>query len=103
MLKDGTGYTGEYEWSFDATQFRIGPGMAPEASLYALKIFGCEGETSMVAPALEWAADPNDDGDMSDRLDVVNMSLGTSYGIATPVDRKQVESLTKLRVAGANA
>lgn len=96
VLKDGTSYAGGYEASFDATQFRIGPGMAPEASLYALKIFGCEGETSMVAPALEWAADPNDDGDMSDRLDVVNMSLGTSYGIATPVDRKQVENLTKL-------
>lgn len=96
VLSDGTAYPGPYLASFDPLMFRIGPGMAPEASLYALKVFGCEGGTNMVASALEWAADPNDDGDLSDRVDVVNMSLGSSYAIATPVDKKQVENLTKL-------
>ncbi|MDQ2740493.1 MAG: S8 family serine peptidase [Actinomycetota bacterium] len=35
-------------------------------------------------PALDWALDPNGDGDFSDHLDVVNMSLGSNY--ATPDD-----------------
>ncbi|MGB1790613.1 MAG: PA domain-containing protein, partial [Limisphaerales bacterium] len=29
--------------------------------------------------AMEWAADPDADGDLDDRLDVVNLSLGSSY------------------------
>lgn len=36
----------------------------------------------MTNQAIEWAVDPNGDGDFSDRLDVVNMSLGSSYGTA---------------------
>ena len=27
-------------------------------------------------PALDWALDPNGDGDFSDHLDIINMSLG---------------------------
>jgi len=94
VLTDGTTFMGPYEASYDPSIFRVGPGVAPEASLYALKIFGCDGSTTMVAAALEWAVDPNDDGDTSDRLDVVNMSLGGSYGIATPTDEKVVANLT---------
>jgi subtilisin family serine protease len=30
--------------------------------------------------AIEWAVDPNHDGDLSDHLDVINLSLGSSYG-----------------------
>lgn len=57
-------------------------GMAPDASLYAVKVFGAEGSTSdsVVIAALEYAADPNGDGDVSDQLDIVNMSLGSGYG-----------------------
>jgi subtilisin family serine protease len=57
-------------------------GMAPEADLYAIKVFGAEGSTSdfVVIAALEYAADPNVDGDNSDQLNVVNLSLGSSYG-----------------------
>lgn len=57
-------------------------GMAPDASLYAVKVFGAEGSTSdsVVIAALEYAADPNGDGNVSDQLDVVNMSLGSGYG-----------------------
>src|SRR5690606_8899000 len=29
---------------------------------------------------LDWALDPNGDGDISDAVDIVNMSLGSSYG-----------------------
>jgi minor extracellular serine protease Vpr len=57
-------------------------GMAPEASLYAIKVFGAEGSTSdfVVIAALEFAADPNVDGNSDDQLDVVNLSLGSGYG-----------------------
>lgn len=57
-------------------------GMAPEAVLHAIKVFGAEGSTSdaVVIAALEYSADPNHDGDNSDQLDVVNMSLGSGYG-----------------------
>ncbi|MEV0680879.1 S8 family serine peptidase [Actinosynnema sp. NPDC050436] len=58
----------------------IGPGSAPRASLYALKVFGCAGSTNLTAQALDWALDPNGDGDFSDHLDVVNMSLGSDFG-----------------------
>lgn len=30
--------------------------------------------------AIDWAMDPNNDGDMSDHLDVINMSLGSVFG-----------------------
>ncbi len=57
-------------------------GMAPDAALHAIKVFGAEGSTSdsVVIAALEYAADPNGDGDIADQLDVVNMSLGSGYG-----------------------
>lgn len=57
-------------------------GVAPDAQLYAIKVFGKAGSTGdgVVIAALEWAADPNGDGDPSDRLDVVNLSLGSGYG-----------------------
>jgi minor extracellular serine protease Vpr len=59
----------------------IGAGMAPEASLYALKVFGDNGgSTNLTSQAIEWAMDPNGDGDMSDHLDVINMSLGSAFG-----------------------
>jgi minor extracellular serine protease Vpr len=57
-------------------------GMAPDALLYAIKVFGAEGSTSdsVVIAALEYSADPNGDGDNADQLDIVNMSLGSGYG-----------------------
>lgn len=59
----------------------VGPGVAPGADLYALKVFGDEaGSTDLTSLAIEWAMDPNGDGDMSDHLDVINMSLGSPFG-----------------------
>lgn len=57
-------------------------GVAPEASLFALKVFGTWGSTSdaVVIAALEYAADPNNDHNPEDKLDVVNLSLGSSFG-----------------------
>jgi len=61
-------------------KFRIAPGVAPKAKLYALRVFGCSGSTDVTEQALEWAMDPNGDGNLSDHLDVINMSLGSSFG-----------------------
>ncbi|MCE3010674.1 MAG: S8 family serine peptidase [Proteobacteria bacterium] len=57
-------------------------GVAPEALLYAIKVFGADGSTGdgTVIAALEYAADPNKDGKLDDQLDVVNLSLGSSFG-----------------------
>jgi subtilisin family serine protease len=79
---DGTTYQGPYNTSTPFNSLRIGPGVAPRAKLYALKVFGCDGSTDVTDLALEWSVDPNGDGDFSDRLDVINMSLGSDYGSA---------------------
>jgi subtilisin family serine protease len=77
---DGSTYTGAYNNSTPFSTLRIGPGMAPLAKLYAYRVFGCAGSTDLVSQAIDRAADPNGDGDTSDHVDVVNMSLGSDYG-----------------------
>ncbi|MDP6891904.1 MAG: S8 family serine peptidase [Verrucomicrobiota bacterium] len=79
VLTNGKPYTSGYTKPLEMDKFLIGPGVAPEAQLYALKVFGCAGTTGLSVDAMEWASDPNGDGDFADRLDVVNLSLGTSY------------------------
>ncbi|WP_228972936.1 S8 family serine peptidase [Streptomyces sp. DH12] len=79
---DGTTFTGDYAGlTAEAVgAMRVGPGMAPEASLYALKVFGCNGLTSaLTAKALDHALDPDGDGDFSDRLDIVSLALSSNY------------------------
>ncbi len=73
-------YTSVYTGGLAFDQFSIGPGVAPLAEIYALKVFGCKGASNLVPLALEWSVDPNGDGDFSDHLDVVNLSVGSSYG-----------------------
>ncbi|MCX2865345.1 S8 family serine peptidase [Paucibacter sp. PLA-PC-4] len=58
-------------------------GMAPGASLYAVKVCSsvatsCNGLA--ILQGIEWAMDPNGDLDFSDAADIVNLSLGASYG-----------------------
>ena len=69
----------------------IGTGVAPGADLYALKVFNdTAGSTDVTSQAIEWAMDPNGDGDMSDHLDVINMSLGSPFG--EPEDPSAISS-----------
>ena len=53
-------------------------GVAPDASLIAYKVLGANGSgsESNVIAAIERAADPNQDGNTSDHVDVANLSLG---------------------------
>ncbi len=60
-------------------------GVAPGASLVAVKVCSavassCSGEALL--QGMDFALDPNGDGDISDAVDVINMSLGSSYGQA---------------------
>ena len=72
----------------------IGPGAAPEADIYALKIFGRSGRSQLLIPALEWAVDPDGDGDPSDRLDVINLSLGSDFGAADSPEAAACDNAT---------
>lgn len=80
LLWQGVTYNGPYTSGLSFSNFAIGPGIAPRADIYALKVFGCSGASSLVPAALEWSVDPDGDGDFSDRLDVINLSVGSSYG-----------------------
>ncbi len=83
MNADGSTFTGPYDAN-PATygSLLIGPGAAPMADIYALRVFGCSGSTGLTTLAIDWAMDPNGDLDLSDHLDVINMSLGSSFGSA---------------------
>ncbi|MET1073728.1 MAG: S8 family serine peptidase, partial [Umezawaea sp.] len=97
---DGSTFTGDYA-GLDAgalAKMKIGPGTAPKASLYALKIFGCTGSTNLTGPALDWTLDPDGDGDLSDHLDVVNLSLGSDYGSQDDPDSLFVRKITEAGV-----
>jgi subtilisin family serine protease len=77
----------------------IGPGVAPAAKLYALKVFGdLGGSTNLVSDAIEWALDPNHDGNMRDHLDVINMSLGSDYGDPNDPSAISAENAAKLGI-----
>jgi subtilisin family serine protease len=75
----------------------IGPGVAPDALLYALKVFGdVTGSTNLTSDAIEWALDPNGDGATDDHVDVINMSLGAIFG--SPDDPSAVSSNNAARM-----
>jgi subtilisin family serine protease len=86
---NGTTYTGAYNnTTTPFSTMRIGPGMAPQAKLYAYRVFGCAGSTNVVSEAIDMAADPNGDGDSSDHVNVINMSLGSDF--SSPQDGDSV-------------
>ncbi|WP_207310700.1 S8 family serine peptidase [Lentzea alba] len=97
---DGSTFKGDYT-KLDADKLnamKIGPGTAPKALIYALKVFGCDGSTNVTSQALDWSLDPDGDGDFSDHLDVVNLSLGSDYGAPDDPDSLFVKKLYKVGV-----
>ena len=95
VTKAGKTFTGDYSklTGKDLYDMTVGPGMAPKALLYGLRVFGCQGSTNAVIPALDWALDPNGDGDFSDHLDIVNLSLGTDFASVDDPDNTVVDKL----------
>ena len=77
----------------------IGPGVAPGVEFYALKVCSsvstsCSGLALM--QSYEWAADPNGDLNFDDRADVVNLSLGSVYGMPSSADSDAMGMLVDL-------
>src|SRR5438067_5621514 len=78
VLSDGTSYQGPYDLTAPWAGFGIGPGVAPMADLYAVRVFGCGGSTNVVVDALDWA--------VKNEMQVVNMSLGSPFGSPDDAD-----------------
>ena len=96
---DGSTFTGPYDEDMSLDTMRIGPGLAPGAELYALRVFGCAGSTNVAALAIDWAMDPNRDGVTDDHLDVVNLSLGSDYGQPDDGDTVVVNRAAELGIS----
>ncbi len=86
----------------------FGPGVAPNASLLAVKIFGACSTctTTLTLDGIEYAMDPNGDGVMDDHVDVINMSLGSNFGAYDPAfdpELLAVDNATALGIVVAAA
>jgi minor extracellular serine protease Vpr len=81
-------------------------GLAPGLQLYAYKACsavttGCNG--TAVLEAIDRALDPNQDGSMSDAVDIINMSLGSFYGQPESADTLAVSNAVRAGVVVAVA
>jgi subtilisin family serine protease len=75
VTADGNRYPGPYNSSiYGSNDFRIGPGVAPNAKLMIYRVFGCEGSTdeATIVEAINQA--------VLEGADVINMSLGSPFG-----------------------
>ena len=71
-------------------------GVAPQADLYALKVFSLSRNTNVTTiAAMEYAADPNQDLLLDDRLDVLNLSLESPFGRPNDLFEKAIYNLNK--------
>ena len=89
---------------------RVPHGVAPDATLIALKVFGPSGGTNVIVPAVEWCVEANlgrRPSGIPQRCDVINMSLGAnwSYEVATEenVVRRAAEAGVAVISASGNA
>ena len=79
VLSNGTTYTGPYNaTTVSSNTWNVGPGVAPKADIYAVRVFGCNGSTDVVVDAIEWS--------VANHMDVINMSLGSPFGAADSPD-----------------
>jgi subtilisin family serine protease len=91
VLSDGSTYAGEYDaTTISSNNWNVGPGAAPKADIYSLRVFGCEGSTDVVVDAIEWAVDHN--------MDVINMSLGSPFGDGGDPDAVASENASRAGV-----
>jgi len=83
---------------------KVDKGMAPDAKLVSLKVFGAGGSTNITTAAMEWVANHNlflgqDKPGLvpgtrpSTKINVINMSLGAGFGGTTKDYEEVVDSL----------
>lgn len=85
VIAGGGTYRGRYDArTLERTSFRIAPGVAPEAKLLAYRVFGCAGGTYLVVDAIERAVKAG--------ADVINLSLGSSFGDSGSIDAVAVDN-----------
>lgn len=73
VLGNGTTYTGPYDAStIGSHDWSVGPGVAPQADIYAYRVFGCQGSSDIVAAAIDRA--------VAAGVNVISMSLGSDFG-----------------------
>jgi minor extracellular serine protease Vpr len=88
VAADGTTYSGPYTAAaITPANFLVGPGVAPKADLYSIRVFGCDGSTNVVVDAIEWA--------IANDVDVINLSLGADYGTADDADAVAVDQAAR--------
>src|SRR6266404_1659581 len=80
----GTTFNGSYDASTPNQQFIIGPGVAPLADLYMVRVFGCVGSTNVVVDAIDWA--------VANDMQVISMSLGSLFGNEDNADAEASEN-----------
>ncbi|BDR55337.1 serine protease [Bombiscardovia apis] len=98
VKNDGTRFSGSYPGlsQADVASMRIGPGSAPEAGIYALKVFGDGGgSTDLVGQALDWVAQHNLTSALADKIGVVSMSLGSTFGQTDDPENTAVDNLSR--------
>ncbi|WP_291279806.1 S8 family serine peptidase [Galactobacter sp.] len=94
---NGKTFSGDYSklTATKAKTMRVGPGSAPESRLVGIRVFGCTGSSSVVGQALDYVLDPNNDGDFTDRAQIVNMSLGSDRSPVDDPENAIVDALTE--------
>jgi subtilisin family serine protease len=91
-VANGVTYAGPWAPSaYTNTQFDIGPGVAPKADLYAVRVFGCTGSTNVVTEAIDWA--------VANHMDVISMSLGSPFGTADSADAIAASNAAKAGIS----
>ncbi len=95
VANDGTTFHGPYDAAAYGAGFGIGPGVAPLADLYAVRVFGCSGTTDVVTEGIDWAVHNN--------MDVINMSLGAPFGPANSSDAIASDNAAKAGIVVAVA
>jgi subtilisin family serine protease len=95
VAADGTTYKGPYDSAAYSQNFVIGPGVAPKADLYAVRVFGCSGSTNVVVDGIDWA--------IHNGMDVISMSLGSDFGTAQDADAVAATNATRAGILVAAA
>lgn len=75
----------------------VGRGVAPQAKLFAYKVWDVGNSTDdVLVAAYERAVDPNQDGNVSDAVDVLSFSGGVDYGTLNSLEAKAAQRVVDL-------